>query len=218
MSPSRPGKRRTKSCARAAFIAAVRDERAIDRGGVRARARSVRVARVMANPALPSDFFDAGGAAHAGRRRAEASSAAEVDGAVRGARAVRAPTTIKKTLVSSSSAASVADDKAKEDAAKALEEAEREAREAEAEDVEALAKARGEIAEQVECFDRVDRLREAAAVSREAKRAKLASASATTTKKTKAAANVVAYSESESESDDDDDNDDVLVDWRAKKL
>lgn len=218
MSPSRPGKRRTKSCARAAFIAAVRDERAIDRGGARARARSVRVARVMANPALPSDFFDAGGAAHAGRRRAKASSAAEVDGAVRGARAVRAPTTIKKTLVSSSSAASVADDKAKEDAAKALEEAEREAREAEAEDVEALAKARGEIAEQVECFDRVDRLREAAAVSREAKRAKLASASATTTKKTKAAANVVAYSESESESDDDDDNDDVLVDWRAKKL
>ena len=171
----------------------------------------------MANPALPSDFFDAGGAAHAGRRRAEASSAAEVDGAVRGARAVRAPTTIKKTLVSSSSAASVADDKAKEDAAKALEEAEREAREAEAEDVEALAKARGEIAEQVECFDRVDRLREAAAMSREAKRAKLASVSATTTKKTKAAANVVAYSESDSD-EDDDDNDDVLVDWRAKKL
>ena len=126
----------------------------------------------MANPALPSDFFDAGGAAQVGRRSAKASSAAEVDGAVRGVRAVRAPptttttttTTTKKTLVLS---ASVADDKGKEDAAKALEEAEREAREAEAEDVEALAKARGEIAEQVECFDRVDRLWLASAMSRE---------------------------------------------------
>ena len=78
-------------------------------------------------------------------------------------------------------------------------------------EAEAVSRTRGEIAEQVECFDRVDRLREAAA---EAKRRKREAAGGAKT----ARPTVGTATRSDSDGDDSGDDVDELVNWRSKKL